>query len=713
MVIRIHNGNNTFATLRYNFSKVENDVADILAIENCYAGASCMYDVKASFDEYLKLNDRVQNPVFTVSINPAPEDIPNLTDEELLSIARNYMTEMGYGRQPYVVIKHRDIERTHLHIISIKVNEDGRVIPSRLDFVKSSKIRREIEIKYNLSKAEDRKKRINEQSLHLNAEQLQEDFSTSDIIKTAVRRALTYNVTSFKQLDKVLSVMGIELEVFEKNNRRGLVFYLKNEMGQRISHGIKGSAINRDFSYNKIESHLNANLKYKEGKIKFSKQTIKKEIDRILRQTVSESEFVESLKNRGIETLISYSTNGTPFGVTFIDLNNKTVLKGSELGKDYSARNLFVRLQKDGTGRRATYNEHKSIRATLNSIYSELKKNKIDYPCESLLIGSLDKMRPFLYDKLFNEFPELYSIENLKEIEKFIKFKNLSMETVLEREKRSFTERCNFAINYFSKINPKEKGKLLSALGLKLEENEVGKFVIRDLFNSNLYRQATPGIDKIEQRESARLLSRKNMSIISSILKNGVQGYTVTSYEPFAVWLNYLPENMQSHYRQQMNYIEVERITKDKNITFALESLLSCGFIIKPVKDNLGNTIYVAGNYKSKNQDYVRVPDKLAQQLDLIGYSDLKLFNKLRQKTGNEYYDLVVRLNRICQYQNPQERQKYALKEIEGLRLHNSVLYSELKNSIRNDKLSEIFDIVKPYFKEAEKEQKAQFRRKI
>jgi hypothetical protein len=35
------------------------------------------------------------------------------------------MERMGYGEQPYIVFKHKDIDRQHLHIVSLRVDENG------------------------------------------------------------------------------------------------------------------------------------------------------------------------------------------------------------------------------------------------------------------------------------------------------------------------------------------------------------------------------------------------------------------------------------------------------------------------------------------------------------------------------------------------------------------------------------------------------------
>ena len=66
---------------------------------------------------------RTEKPVLHISINPHPDDV--LTDTELQEIAREYLDRLGYGNQPYMVYKHEDIDRHHLHIVTINVDESG------------------------------------------------------------------------------------------------------------------------------------------------------------------------------------------------------------------------------------------------------------------------------------------------------------------------------------------------------------------------------------------------------------------------------------------------------------------------------------------------------------------------------------------------------------------------------------------------------------
>ena len=58
-------------------------------------------------------------------INASEPQTKALTDDQLRDIAQEYMERMGYGNQPYIVFKHKDIDRQHLHIVSLRVDENG------------------------------------------------------------------------------------------------------------------------------------------------------------------------------------------------------------------------------------------------------------------------------------------------------------------------------------------------------------------------------------------------------------------------------------------------------------------------------------------------------------------------------------------------------------------------------------------------------------
>ena len=139
--------------MRYNKEKVDKDEAEVLFWQKMLEpfdkyGQLDIDTCMESFWPYLEANRRTTNTVFHASLNPSPED--RLTDEQLREITYEYMERMGYGNQPYIVFKHKDIERQHLHIVSLRVDELGRKINDSREYDRSMSVLRESDRKYGM-----------------------------------------------------------------------------------------------------------------------------------------------------------------------------------------------------------------------------------------------------------------------------------------------------------------------------------------------------------------------------------------------------------------------------------------------------------------------------------------------------------------------------------------------------------------------------------
>ena len=118
-----------YGVLAYNQIKVDDQKASVLFTNRMIEPQDGTYDMgicMRSFEPYLLANNKTEKPILHISINPDPKDI--LTDEQLSSIAQEYMQKMGYGDQPFIVYKHEDIDRKHIHVVSLRVDETGKSI---------------------------------------------------------------------------------------------------------------------------------------------------------------------------------------------------------------------------------------------------------------------------------------------------------------------------------------------------------------------------------------------------------------------------------------------------------------------------------------------------------------------------------------------------------------------------------------------------------
>lgn len=121
MVAKISVGKNLYGALAYNQNKVDEGGAKVLSAHLLRYPEDGRFRPDESvrqFLEWMPNHYRTEKPVIHISLNPHPDDV--LTDGQLAEIGREYMQRLGYGNQPYLVFKHEDIGRHHIHIVSLR-----------------------------------------------------------------------------------------------------------------------------------------------------------------------------------------------------------------------------------------------------------------------------------------------------------------------------------------------------------------------------------------------------------------------------------------------------------------------------------------------------------------------------------------------------------------------------------------------------------------
>ena len=132
MVAKISTGGNMFGALAYNQNKVDSEEAKVLFSNRMLLSEDGNFSIGGcmrSFEMQMPVQLSTKKPIIHISINPHPEDV--LTDQQLSDIAKEYMRKLGYGDQPYLVYKHTDIDRYHIHIVGLRVDENGKPVEIR------------------------------------------------------------------------------------------------------------------------------------------------------------------------------------------------------------------------------------------------------------------------------------------------------------------------------------------------------------------------------------------------------------------------------------------------------------------------------------------------------------------------------------------------------------------------------------------------------
>lgn len=342
MVAKISHGMSLYGALAYNYEKVAAGTAEILSGNRMISDrlglpSEDMRLALLSFENYLLANRNTEKPVLHISLSPAPED--RLTDGRLAELAERYMQKMGYGNQPYITYKHADTHNTHIHIVSVCVDEQGKKISDAYEHRRSMTACRELEVDFGLRNGADAEKR------NPKAELRKVDASLGDVrhqVGNTLKAVLeSYRFQTFGEYNALLSTLNIEAKQvrgeYNGTPYTSIVYSVTDDTGKVVSPPFKSSRFGKRFGNEQLEKRMLINLKaLKDGKWAPS---IQADIVRALRQADSQKRFVELLGQRRIDVVFRKNERGRIYGVTFIDHNHREVFNGSRMGKVFS--NVF------------------------------------------------------------------------------------------------------------------------------------------------------------------------------------------------------------------------------------------------------------------------------------------------------------------------------------------------------------------------------------
>lgn len=248
-----------YGALAYNQLKVEHENGKILLTNRMIETANNHYSVSQlawSFAPYLLANRNTETHTLHISLNPDPKD--EVSDGQFRKIAQEYMREMGYGKQPFVVFKHTDIDRSHIHIVSVCVDEEGKKISDKFEKVRSMKVCRELERKYNLIPATD-KERDQADKIFRPVDYRGGDVK-SQIASVARHLPNYYQFQTLGEYNALLSLFNITTEKVEGElhgkAQRGLLYIPLDENGKRVGLPFKASLFGRNAGLPALESHF-------------------------------------------------------------------------------------------------------------------------------------------------------------------------------------------------------------------------------------------------------------------------------------------------------------------------------------------------------------------------------------------------------------------------------------------------------------------------
>ena len=294
-----------------------------------------------AFEPYIALNSHVKKPVIHISLNPSPKDI--LSEEQMAVLAQEFMEKFSYGNQPYIVWLHEDINRKHMHIVSVRINEKGEKIDHNREAVRAQNICREMEVKYGLHPT------LGEHGERELLSLQKVDYPKGNVkaqVKHTARTLLEcYNCHSLAEFNTLLNLYNVTVyEVrgnVDGNEYHGIMYGALDDNGQQVGTPFKSSKFGKVFGYEALQKKFAVSAE-KMKKDNLSERT-RQEITKAMQDIGTKEDFARRLKEADIEVVYRINSEGRLYGITFIDHIVRTVFNGSRLGKAFSA-NVFNEL---------------------------------------------------------------------------------------------------------------------------------------------------------------------------------------------------------------------------------------------------------------------------------------------------------------------------------------------------------------------------------
>ena len=258
-------------------------------------------------------------------------------------LAQEFMEKFGYGNQPYIVWLHEDIDRKHMHIVSVRVDEKGGKIDHNREGIRAQNICHEMEVKYSLHPT------LAGQEKQESASPQKVDYPKGDVkaqVKHTARTLLEcYNFHSLAEYNTLLELYNVTVyEVRGSVNGKeyhGIIYGALDDSGQQAGTPFKSSKFGKAFGYEALQKKFAASVE-KVKRDNLSERT-RKEVVKTMQGISTKEDFARRLKEADIEVIYRINPDGRLYGITFIDHAGRTVFNGSRLGKPFTA-NVFNEL---------------------------------------------------------------------------------------------------------------------------------------------------------------------------------------------------------------------------------------------------------------------------------------------------------------------------------------------------------------------------------
>jgi hypothetical protein len=333
---KITSSNSIARSLTYNEQKLTQGKAECLTAANYLKDPDRLtYTEKLHrLQHRMELNDAVKTSQH-ITLNFDPSD--QLSNEKMKEIADSYMKEIGFENQPYLVYRHHDAGHPHCHIVTTHVRSNGDPIEMyNIGKIQSERARLRIEKEYQLMTAEKKQQLRQQQRQPDGVLKITygESSTTQSISRVLDHVTENYKYTSLKELNTVLRLYNVEAyrgrEDSKLYQRRGLLYRVLDQNGRYLGVPLKASFFDSKPTLDNLEKKMTQNQTLKLQHRLHMEASV---LWNLSRESGTMEQLRQAMAKDKIRMVLRQDKQGICQDVTYIDLKNKTIYNGSELGE--------------------------------------------------------------------------------------------------------------------------------------------------------------------------------------------------------------------------------------------------------------------------------------------------------------------------------------------------------------------------------------------
>ena len=314
MVVKIFDSNSSFNGVSYNTNKMEKDKGELMKTENFGYLQDIPNVMPEEYKNYLRAhsntNSVVQDKQLHLTLSGKGREY---NKNQLTDMADAFMKEMGYGDNPYMVVFHNDTANNHVHIVSSRINSEGKKINDSFEYKRAQAVMQKI-INNNIG------------------------YSTIDL----VQKSFDYSISTVAQLKLLFEQNGYSVSYDDK----AMTLRKYDDVQQVISMEKVNALIADSKKDNSRTVQLKAIINKYKGRADATVSVVYEpsKYQNVKKPIGYTSDLAKVLKDKlGLDIVYHGKKGLPPYGYSIIDHTNKTVFKGGEIMplKDFIDNRLF------------------------------------------------------------------------------------------------------------------------------------------------------------------------------------------------------------------------------------------------------------------------------------------------------------------------------------------------------------------------------------